>query len=85
MFNSPEMLDLVEQHQREIREQIMLDRLATSLTPERQPRYAAFLASVGGSLIAIGEALQHRYAGLCEKVNASKEIPMLEDRIRLRA
>ncbi|MBX3083541.1 MAG: hypothetical protein KF716_18050 [Anaerolineae bacterium] len=85
MFNSPEMLDLVAQRQREIREQILLERLAESLTPEHQPRYAAFLASVGGTLITIGEALQRRYAGLCEKVNASKDLPMVDDGLRLRA
>lgn len=86
MFNSNEMLHIVADHQREIREQVCLARLATEAAPiDRQPRYAVLLANLGGTLITIGEALQHRYAGLCETVASSNERPVVDDGMRARA
>jgi hypothetical protein len=84
MFNSREMLDLINDHQREIRDQVTLDRLASESVVEQPPRYAALLASLGGTLISVGEALQHRYAGLREKV-ATAELPAVDDGLGLRA
>ena len=84
MFNSREMLDLINDHQRDIRNQVALDHLASEFVEEQQPRYAAFLTSLGGTLINIGEALQHRYAGLCEKV-VTAELPAVDEGLRLRA
>jgi hypothetical protein len=86
MFNSREMLHIVADHQREIREQVEFARLADGAAPvDRQPRYAILLANLGGTLITIGEALQHRYAGLCEQVATSNERPAVDDGLRVRA
>ena len=86
MYNSREMFDLVSQHQRDIRAQVEEANLAANAAPlplAHQPRYAILLAALGATLIRIGQALQDRYACVCETVT-SQELPLIEDGVRLR-